>query len=81
MYLHRTLKTARRPNSWRLALAVATGFLSSLCVGSASMAANLNVCEREMISASTRHKVPLGVLYAVGMTETGRKGSTAALCA
>ncbi len=40
-----------------------------------SHAANLNVCEREMISASTRHKVPLGVLYAVGMTETGKKGS------
>ena len=51
------------------------GFLSSLCAGSAGMAASLNVCEREMISASTRHKVPLGVLYAVGMTETGRKGS------
>jgi soluble lytic murein transglycosylase-like protein len=28
-----------------------------------------------MISASDMHKVPLGVLYAVGMTETGNKGS------
>lgn len=34
-----------------------------------------NICERQMISASARHKVPLGVLYAVGMTETGKKGS------
>lgn len=50
-------------------------FLSNLHSGSAGMAANLNVCEREMIAASTRYKVPLGVLYAVGMTETGRKGS------
>ncbi|MDP1702517.1 MAG: transglycosylase SLT domain-containing protein [Aestuariivirga sp.] len=66
---------AKKPNCWRLVLAVAMGFLSSLYASSASMAASLNVCEREMISASTRHKVPLGVLYAVGLTETGRKGS------
>lgn len=66
---------AKRPNYRRLALAAATVFLSNLHLGSAGIAANLNVCEREMIAASTRHKVPLGVLYAVGMTETGRKGS------
>lgn len=58
-----------------LVLTASMGFLSSLCASGASLAANLNVCEREMISASTRHKVPLGVLYAVGLTETGRKGS------
>lgn len=75
MHLHRTLKMAGRPKCWRLALAAAMGFLSSLYASNAGLAANLNVCEREMISASTRHKVPLGVLYAVGMTETGRKGS------
>lgn len=75
MNLHRTLKTAGRPKFRRLALAAAMGFLSSLYAGNAAQAANLNICEREMISASTRHKVPLGVLYAVGMTETGRKGS------
>ncbi len=40
-----------------------------------SAAAGLNICEREMIAASALHKVPLGVLYAVGMTETGKKGS------
>jgi soluble lytic murein transglycosylase-like protein len=66
---------AKRPNCRRLALAAATVFLSSLCAVGAGYAASLNICEREMISASTRHKVPLGVLYAVGMTETGRKGS------
>ena len=59
----------------RLVLVAAMGFLSSLYASSVGLAANLNVCEREMISASTRYKVPLGVLYAVGMTETGRKGS------
>jgi soluble lytic murein transglycosylase-like protein len=75
MDMHRTLKTAGRPKYRRLVLAAAMAFLSSPYAGSASMAANLNVCEREMIAASTRYKVPLGVLYAVGMTETGRKGS------
>lgn len=34
-----------------------------------------NVCEREMVGASSRYDVPLGVLYAVGMTESGRKDS------
>jgi len=34
-----------------------------------------NVCEREMIAASQKYKVPLGVLYAVGLTETGRRNS------
>lgn len=31
-------------------------------------------CEREMALAAHRHGVPLGVLYAVGLSETGRKG-------
>jgi soluble lytic murein transglycosylase-like protein len=34
-----------------------------------------SVCEREMHEASKLYDVPLGVLYAVGMTETGDKGS------
>lgn len=42
---------------------------------SAGIAATPNVCEREMIAAAEAEKVPLGVLYAVGLTETGRKGS------
>jgi soluble lytic murein transglycosylase-like protein len=33
------------------------------------------VCERQMIPAAQEQGVPLGVLYAVGMTETGKKGS------
>jgi soluble lytic murein transglycosylase-like protein len=35
----------------------------------------LNICEREMARAAIVYKVPLGILYAVGLTETGRKGS------
>ncbi|MEJ5021378.1 transglycosylase SLT domain-containing protein [Ochrobactrum vermis] len=34
-----------------------------------------NVCEREMHHASVRYDVPLGIVYAVGLTETGRKNS------
>jgi len=31
-------------------------------------------CEREMVRAARVQNVPLGVLYAVGLSETGRKG-------
>jgi soluble lytic murein transglycosylase-like protein len=51
-------------------LALAPFFFSPLARG-----ADSQVCERQMQSAAVRYKVPLGVLYAVGMTETGRKGS------
>lgn len=52
----------------RLALAA---FISS---ANAVLAAG-NICERELALAAAAEKVPLGVLYAVGMTETGNKGS------
>jgi len=32
-------------------------------------------CEREMLRAAHRHGIPLGMLYAVGLTETGRGDS------
>ncbi|MCB8823544.1 transglycosylase SLT domain-containing protein [Microvirga rosea] len=37
--------------------------------------ANTNACEREMIRAASKHGVPLGMLYAVGLAETGNRGS------
>jgi len=37
--------------------------------------ADKNACEREMARAALRHQVPLSVLYAVGLTETGRSGA------
>jgi soluble lytic murein transglycosylase-like protein len=37
--------------------------------------ADVNACEREMILAAKRYDVPLAVLYAVGLTETSRRGS------
>ncbi|WP_208983609.1 transglycosylase SLT domain-containing protein [Pannonibacter carbonis] len=33
------------------------------------------ICEREMAAAARAYKIPLGVLYAVGLTETGRRNS------
>ncbi|WP_199699599.1 transglycosylase SLT domain-containing protein [Notoacmeibacter ruber] len=40
-----------------------------------NVSAPVNLCEREMIAASARTGVPLGVLYAVGLTESGSAGS------
>jgi soluble lytic murein transglycosylase-like protein len=34
-----------------------------------------NVCEAEMARAATAHGVPLAVLYAVALTETGQRGA------
>ncbi|MFD2251544.1 lytic transglycosylase domain-containing protein [Pseudochelatococcus lubricantis] len=34
-----------------------------------------NACEREMIRAAREFDVPVNILYAVGLTETGRRGS------
>ena len=55
--------------------------LLSLCLLAASIsearaaAPAGNICEREMAGIARDEDVPLGVLYAVGMTETGNKGS------
>lgn len=54
------------------ALAVTISTFSFVCGQSV---AGQNICEKEMDRASARYDVPLGVLYAVGLTETGRKGS------
>jgi soluble lytic murein transglycosylase-like protein len=40
-----------------------------------AIAADGQVCEREMVRAAQANDIPLNVLYAVGLTETGRKGT------
>ena len=50
------------------AIALAMAFTFSACGASAGE----NACEREMARAARKHGVPLGMLYAVGLTETGR---------
>lgn len=41
----------------------------------AAYSAVQNPCEPEILRAADRYKIPVGILYAVGLTETGRKGS------
>ncbi len=43
--------------------------------GRAGESTEANICEREMGLAAKRYDVPLAVLYAVGLSETGRLGS------
>lgn len=54
----------------RMAAAI---FTSSLPLAAANAGSNL--CEREMTRAAEKHGVPVGMLYAVGLTETGRGDS------
>ncbi len=49
---------------------LATAFTSS-----PAEASEIAACEAAMHGAAERHDVPLGVLYAVGLTETGRRDS------
>ena len=60
-----------------LAVLLATISISSLAAAAPSPAppAAAKLCEREMIRAARKYDVPLGMLYAVGLTETGQKGS------
>jgi soluble lytic murein transglycosylase-like protein len=59
-----------------LAAAALVGFTFSIAVpDSASAQSDGRLCEREMMRASAKYGVPLGMLYSVGLTETGRRGS------
>lgn len=51
---------------------LAAAFLYSLAIAGAAAA---NRCEAEILRASARYGVPTGILYAVGLAETGVKGS------
>ncbi|WP_299812755.1 transglycosylase SLT domain-containing protein [uncultured Roseibium sp.] len=57
------------------AFLTASIFSGVLTVSLPAAAEVQNVCEREMIAAAKKYRVPLGVLYAVGLTETGRRNS------
>ncbi|MEH3117577.1 MAG: transglycosylase SLT domain-containing protein [Methylorubrum populi] len=48
---------------------------AAACISSAAGPAAANVCEQQMARAAARHGVPLGMLYAVGLTESGKRGS------
>lgn len=59
---------------WRRCTIVAALFICSATAGQAS-ADSARPCEREMARAAQLHGIPLGILYAVGLTETGRRGA------
>ncbi len=57
----------------RLIVCLGAAFLSSF--GTFCASASVNPCETEILRASSEYGVPVGILYAVGLTETGKKGS------
>ena len=57
----------------RLAGVLAAAFISSAACLPAL--ASGKACEAEILRAADRYGVPAGILYAVGLAETGRKGS------
>ncbi|MBJ7535911.1 lytic transglycosylase domain-containing protein [Rhodomicrobium vannielii ATCC 17100] len=54
------------------AIAIAVLFIFSLPPAGA---VEQNLCEREMVAAASKYEIPLGVLYAVGLAETGIGGN------
>ena len=55
---------------------MAASIFSGLSVAVTPATAEIqNICEKEMVAAARKYRVPLGVLYAVGLTETGRRNS------
>lgn len=66
-------RVSRRTARLIAALIVAApAFISDARADGAAFA---NACEREMIRAANENAVPLAVLYAVALTETGQKGA------
>ncbi|SDQ92870.1 transglycosylase SLT domain-containing protein [Pseudovibrio sp. Tun.PSC04-5.I4] len=47
----------------------------SVSANAAGTKTAIRLCERQMQQAAQKYDVPLGILYAVGLTETGRKNS------
>jgi soluble lytic murein transglycosylase-like protein len=62
-----------RAGRLRIAALALLAALASTSEGRAAQAAN--PCEREIVRAAERYGVPAGILYSVGLTETGVKGS------
>jgi len=55
----------------RIALAAASISSGSILAAHAAE----NPCEPEILRAAERYRIPIGILYAVGLAETGKKGS------
>jgi soluble lytic murein transglycosylase-like protein len=61
-----------RPMLRRLLAPLAVALLAA---STSSASASTGACEKEIQSAAARYGIPEGILYSVGLTETGRKGS------
>src|SRR5262245_11482604 len=61
------------PAARRMARAIV--LIAAFTCSASAAGAGGDACEREMERAAGRHGVPLGVLYAVGLAETGRRDS------
>lgn len=49
-----------------------TAFISSFHINYAMAG---SACENQIMAAAQKYEIPAGILYSVGLTETGRKGS------
>lgn len=49
--------------------------LAALATSICKVEASTGVCESEITAAAAKYNIPAGILYSVGLTETGRKGS------
>lgn len=54
---------------------MAIGASFTFSFSSITPANSSNLCERHIIAAARQFDVPVGILYSVGLTETGRKNS------
>lgn len=54
---------------------MATASAVVLAASISSAHASASSCEREILSAASKYGVPAGILYSIGLAETGRKGS------
>ncbi|MGV2102624.1 MULTISPECIES: transglycosylase SLT domain-containing protein [unclassified Rhizobium] len=60
--------------AWK-ALLLAPIAAAVLAAFTSEAAASNGACEKEIQSAAAKYGIPEGILYSVGLTETGRKGS------
>ncbi|MGO4567360.1 transglycosylase SLT domain-containing protein [Rhizobium sp. 2YAF20] len=70
-----TVAGARRTWPWTTVLLAALSAFAAAASTSNAQASAVGLCEREIQAAAAKYGIPEGILYSVGLTETGRKGS------
>jgi soluble lytic murein transglycosylase-like protein len=59
----------------RATFAILIGLAGATSISDPASAGGNGLCEAEIIEAAEHYGIPEGILYSVGLTETGRKGS------